>query len=400
MPVWSSASHKKGPELNLELPKELWGIIIDLIVIPLRHPYLYCEPETFPQYQTVLWNVDTSNKIPLLEDWKRVRVVCKEWKQLAGVKPCVFLKEIGPNIHEATSSVFIHGMGSPGLSMERIAHLRENLTTLALGFNTSADTNATDIVLENPSVFPNLRCLSVGSTRTKRPFWKVIQDEFPNLVSLTIRLNVYGEPGRYVLKKIEILSLLLLDGFQLVCPSLKHLHFYSANSVAAHQFITAHGYLLRSFIVSFPGSIETQEDVWSSTFPNLVTFGCRMGKRSHRAVPPSDHPLRHLRLTSDHDSLRPEQVMDEIDAYGFPGLVSVQIRMNDMRQGTANDLKTQCRERGIRLVEIVDGTTFVEGRTAAVSPPRSMMTYIGTAFLLCTLPCWWPCIDKDSREDD
>ncbi|KAG9053041.1 hypothetical protein FS842_008763 [Serendipita sp. 407] len=389
MPIWSSARQQKASKFSVYLPTELWAMIIDLIVIPLRHPYLYCEPETFPQYKELLWNINTSNKIPFLEDWKRVRAVCKEWKHLAGVKPHVFLKGLGPDIHEATSSAFIHCLENPGLSMERIAHLRENLTTLALGSNTSAGTTATDILLENPSMFPNLRCLAVVSTRTKRPFWKVIQDEFPNLVSLTVRLNVYGDSGRYVLKKIEILSLLNLSGFQLVCPSLKHLHFHSISLVGTQQFITAHGHLLESFIVSFLGPMRRQEDVWSSIFPNLITFGCWMGQGPHRAVPPSDHPLRHLRLTSDHDSLRPEHVMAEIDAYGFPGLESVQINMNDMRRGTANDLRVQCRKRGIHLVEVVDGTTV------EVSPPRPIMASIGMVVFRCNLPYWWLCWDRD-----
>ncbi|KAG8849357.1 hypothetical protein FRB91_010025 [Serendipita sp. 411] len=389
MPAWSLVWHKKGLSFNLKLPTELWAMIIDLVLVGVRHPFLFCEPETFPQYQTILWNVDTSNKIPFLEDWKRVRAVCEEWKQLAGVKPYVFLKGLGPDIPNATSSVFIHCLENPALSMERITHLKENLTTLALGFSTPAGNDATDILLDNPSMFPNLKCLSVGSSRTKRPFWKVIEDKFPNLISLTVRLDVYGEPGRYVLKKLEILSIFSLEGFQLVCPSLKHLHLYAASSVAVHEFIMEHGHQLESFIGPIPRLIETRQDVWSSTFPNIVAFGCRMRMGPRRAVPPPYHPLRHLRLTSDHNSLRPEQVIAEIDAYGFPGLESVQLNLDDLRRGTANDLRTRCRKRGIRLVEIVDG------RTAAVSPPRPIMASIGTAFFMCTLPCWWFCIDKD-----
>ncbi|KAG8847360.1 hypothetical protein FRB91_011860 [Serendipita sp. 411] len=186
MPTWSSVWHKKGLSFNLKLPTELWAMIIDLVLVGVRHPFLFCEPETFPQYQVLLWNVDTSNKIPFLEDWKRVRAVCEEWKRLAGVKPYVFLKGLGPDIPNATSSVFIHCLENPRLSMERITHLKENLTTLALGFSTPAGNDATDILLDNPSMFPNLKCLSVGSSRTKRSFWKVIQDKFPNLISLTL----------------------------------------------------------------------------------------------------------------------------------------------------------------------------------------------------------------------
>ncbi|KAG8819749.1 hypothetical protein FRC19_009571, partial [Serendipita sp. 401] len=366
-------------------------MIIDLIVIPLRHPYLYCEPETFSQYATLLWKVDSPDKLPFLDDWKRVRAVCKVWKHLAGVKPCCFLKEEPchdapePDVPKATSSVFIYSRANGPLAMKRIAHLKENLTTLALGLSTQWIADTLDILLDNPSMFPNLRCLSLWSNRTTRPFWKVIQDEFPNLVSLTVRYDVDGEPGVYVLRNLEILSIYMLDGFQLECPSLKHLHISYTTSVVAHQFIMEHGRQLESFIGELPGSIETK-DLWSSIFPNVVTFGCWMHIVHCRVFPPSDHPFRHLRLRADYNSLAPEQVLTEIDAYRFSGLESVQVKMSDMRQGTVNELRAGCRERGIRLTEIDDGTPFIEQQ------PRKAMDYIRMSFTSCTLLCLFPCL--------
>ncbi|KAG8754672.1 hypothetical protein FRC14_004847 [Serendipita sp. 396] len=141
-----------------------------------------------------------------------------------------------------------------------------------------------------------------------------------------------------------------------------------------------HGHQLESFIGSIPTLINTEKDVWSSTFPNFITFGSQMGMGPCRVVPSSDDSLRHLRLAPDHNSLKTEQIIVEIDTYGFPGLVSVQIRLNDMRQGTSNDLRTQYRERGIGLVEIVDGTMV------AVRPPRPKMNYVTKVLPLCILP--------------
>ncbi|KAG8819747.1 hypothetical protein FRC19_009569 [Serendipita sp. 401] len=149
---------------------------------------------------------------------------------------------------------------------------------------------------------------------------------------------------------------------------------------ALYDFIMKHGHQLESFIGFIPTLINTEKDVWSSTFPNLITFGSQMGMGPCRAVPSSDDPLRHLRLASDHNSPRTEQIIAEIDTYGFPGLVSVQIRMNDMRQGTSNDLRTQYWERGIGLVKIVDGTMV------AVRPPRPKVNYVTKVFPLCILP--------------
>ncbi|KAG8846771.1 hypothetical protein FRB91_000479, partial [Serendipita sp. 411] len=274
----------------------------------------------------------------------------------------------------------------------RIAHLRENLTTLALWRNTIPNVDAVDILLGDPSMFPNLRCLSVHSSRTKHPFWKVIQDRFPNLVSLFVRLDAYGAPGRYILKNIEILGIYTLAGFQLECPSLKHFHVSLAKSTAVRDFIMEHGHQLRSFVGVTPASIKAKTDVWHSTFPNLITYGCRIGT-GLRSDPPPDHPLRHLRFFANHNSLTPGQVMSEIDAYPFPGLESVHTVMNDLRHGTVNELRARCQKRGIRLEAVVDGTSVV------VQPPRLKMDYIKSAFRMCTLPCWLPCANKGPYDD-
>ncbi|KAG8847936.1 hypothetical protein FRB91_011295 [Serendipita sp. 411] len=385
MPIWSSAWYERsdrGSIFSIKLPIELWAMIIDLIVIPLRHPYLYCEPETFPQYDNLLSTIALSDQFPFLDDWKRVSAVCKEWKHLAGVKPCLFLKEEPcpgvpeSDIHRATPSVFIYGRVNECLAMKRIAHLKENLTTLALGYNTQWGAEALDILLDDPSMFPNLRCLSLGSNRTTRPFWKVIQDEFSNLVSLTIRYGGYGKPGVYVLKKLEILSIYTLDGFQLVCPSLKHLHIHYTKGHAADDFIMEHGHQLQSFIGFTESPLYSNKGFWSLIFPNLVTFGC--GTWIKPSPAPSNHPLRHLRLISAYNSLTPEHVMARIDAYTFPGLESIQIIMNDMAQGTTDELRARCRERGVRLIEIVDGIAIIRQQ------PRTTIDYIKT-FSLCIL---------------
>ncbi|KAG8828324.1 hypothetical protein FRC18_009778 [Serendipita sp. 400] len=403
MPIWSFSRYKKvdkGSKFNGKLPTELWAMIIDFIVVPLRYPYLYCEPETFPQYEALFRNVDTSDKIPFLDDWKRIRAVCKQWKHFAGVNPCFFLqkqrwpKYSKPIIHQDTSIVFIYSKTNSRLSMECIAHLKENLTTLALGSSTPPYIDALDVLLEDPSMFPNLCCLSIHSSRTTRPFWKVIQDEFPNLISLTVRSDAYGSPGRYVLKNLEILSIPSLAGFELVCPSLKHLCYHSIQWTQAREFILRHAHQLQSFIGFIPVPPNREENVWSSVFPSLVMSGGSMRYGPPRGVPPPGHPLRHLRLTPKYTGWKSEDVMREIDAYGFPEIKSVHVNMNEMRYGTTDALRARCRRRGIRLVEIVDG------KPPLIPPPRPMKDYIKTAFRFCTLPCWWPCLEFDARYYD
>ncbi|KAG8827171.1 hypothetical protein FRC18_009923 [Serendipita sp. 400] len=368
-------------EFNGKIPTELWAMIIDFIVVPLRHPYLYCKPETFPQYDDLLWNVNTSDKIPFMEDWKRIRAVCKGWKYLAGPNPWFFFKERPwadyPEIPQSTSIVFISSGVNEHLSMERIAHLKGNLTTLALGSHTY-DTNALDILFENPSTFPNLQCLSVYSTQTIRPFWQVLQDEFPNLISLTVRSYSRGTSVVCVLKKLEILSICSFGGFRLVCPSLKHLHIRSSRWYTESLLLKEHSQQLQSFMGLISPTLSRETNILSSVFPNLVLSGCSM--MSERGVPPPGHPLRHLRLFPNDNEWKPKDVMAEIDAVGLPELESVHINMNHLVHGTADDLRARCRKRGIRLVEIVDGIR------AAVLPPQPKKAFIKTEIRFRTLP--------------
>ncbi|KAG8781834.1 hypothetical protein FRC15_008031 [Serendipita sp. 397] len=51
---------------------------------------------------------------------------------------------------------------------------RSPASTLTSGFNLHSNIEAVNILLENPSIFPNLRCLSLYSSQTKWPFWKFL----------------------------------------------------------------------------------------------------------------------------------------------------------------------------------------------------------------------------------
>ncbi|KAG8831035.1 hypothetical protein FRC17_003811 [Serendipita sp. 399] len=193
-------------------------------------------------------------------------------------------------------------------AFEHIAHLGSTLTTLTY---CPYDAEFLDKLLDNSSTFPNLRCLCLSSANGRWTFWETIQNEFPNLVSLTVHAKARGAPGRYVLRSLEILDVDSWEGFQLVCPSLKHFALGYSNSIAVREFVIEHGHQLESFISPtwLPRSSPTPEDFWSSICPNLVTFGKN----------------------------------------------TVHIRARNPSADDVKELKRKCQKKGIRLVEIVTG---------------------------------------------
>ncbi|KAG8821848.1 hypothetical protein FRC17_009716, partial [Serendipita sp. 399] len=251
------------------------------------------------------------------------------------------------------SSVIIYGSLNGAAALEHIAHLGGALTTLTYcPYDHNDDAFATAFV-ENAWNFPNLKCLRLSLVSATWPFWETIQNEFPNLVSLT--LNVYyrvrGAPGRYVLRNLETLDIPNWEGFQLVCPSLKHLALGYSTSDAVCEFVIEHGHQLESLLLPvWPKSIAFPEDFWETICPNIVTFG----KDINMTTPscPPDHPLRHLLLLSE-ERLTPEIFMAKIGS--FPQIQSFHIREEDLIVGTIDQLKRRCQRKGIRLVEIVSG---------------------------------------------
>ncbi|KAG8798839.1 hypothetical protein FRC17_007307, partial [Serendipita sp. 399] len=249
-----------------------------------RQPYLYCTPETFPQYHVLFRNVDNVNKILASNDWKSIRAVCHKWKALAGAKPYFFIGKPAwsgappPEIPLGISSVFVDSRANAIIALESIAHLGATLTTLAFGHSYGSDHEFINKFLDNSSSFPNLQCLSLHSTNTRKSFWKTMQTDFPKLVSLTVRSKAHGVPGRYILRNLEILEIDDWQGFQLVCPSLKHLSIRFNNSFTVHEFLVDHGHQLESFIVDPypPTMITNPKDFWFTTFPHVVTFGKRI----------------------------------------------------------------------------------------------------------------------------
>ncbi|KAG8821846.1 hypothetical protein FRC17_009714 [Serendipita sp. 399] len=328
-----------------------------MVLDELRSPYLFCTPGTFPQYHTLFHHIHNTTKILSLNDWKSIRTVCWKWKILAGEKPYFFIYWIGKSadapVPKGASSVFMFNFLSPALALERIAHLGETLTTLVYHHYFGSNDGFINELMDNSSTLLNLKCLALSSTNTRKSFWKTLQEDFPNLVSLTILSKPNRGRGRYVLRRLEILDIHDWEGFQLVCPSLKHLAIKPGNSVEVYKFVVEHGHQLESFIApEWPPRFRVvPADFWSTTFPNIITLGRPATGRPINC--PSDHPLRHFLLTSVHQGTLLEHMLSEIDS--FPQIRSVHIQTKDLLVDVVNEFRRRCEEKGIQIVEIVNG---------------------------------------------
>ncbi|KAG8809074.1 hypothetical protein FRC17_003630, partial [Serendipita sp. 399] len=233
------------------LPPELWSIIIDAVLDESQHPYRYCTPSTFPQYQTRLNFADKIEEFWSSDDWKAIQLVCRTWNHLAGPRPHVYIRRFPLDVSGNKRFTGFQGISSIVVDREAdkeavIQHLSTE-TAIIHGLMTLVlDYRGMDIVLGSPQSFSNLRCLSVASILSRGPFWSIIQDHFAQLVSLTVRGFAGFEVGTYTLKNVEFLDVGIWRQMRLSCPSLRHLALLRGDPAAVAAFLEEHGYLLES----------------------------------------------------------------------------------------------------------------------------------------------------------
>ncbi|KAG8809898.1 hypothetical protein FRC19_004919 [Serendipita sp. 401] len=385
--------HKPRPiDFTETLPPELWGMVIDLVLDEIRNPYLYCSPKTFSQLQMRLFHTENLERDSILDDWKRARSVCRTWRRLAGPCPHFLIKETLPRkfqIREKPSSIFIGGSPKQKAIMERLIQdpsIGHKLTTLAFGLVLIHQTGAVDLLLDQSSIFPNLRCLAFADAASQQPFWRGIQDGFPKLVSLTVRRHRQSFGGLYTLDNLQLLDVEAWRGFQLSCPSLKHLCISGGSSLATEEFLHSHSHQLESFLSdSFSPSLSSCENslqFWSA-FPNLELLGMRAGL-SRLQEPPAGHPLRYIQLSSFFESPRPDEVLPEIEP--FRGITRLYLMppIPGSRVGTltVDDLRDTCLARGIEIVKLP------RVKQRATSTKR--FYWILDVAICLTCPCWFP----------
>ncbi|KAG8811026.1 hypothetical protein FRC19_004140 [Serendipita sp. 401] len=332
---------------------------------------------------------------PLLDGWKQVRAVCRAWRSLAGPQPHLVLGRAplrNTDISHGTSGILVGPKLDQVIVLDALLRtpiIARNLITLAFGSAYSHQGEAIDTLLDNASSFPNLRCLSLSRIGCSRPFWKAIQDGFPDLIALTL-LNhpVYGyDTGHYRLANLEILDIPPWHGCQLSCPSLKHLCIRELCNETVAEFLFKHGHQLESLLLDCDLKTNLILKIFPrfwSTFPNLQTFGKRLGLPPTLQAPPSSHPLQKLRIFSRIRCLDPVAILEELDF--LRQITHVYLIVEDLQVGAEiqgkRELMRCCRKRGVELVALP-----MENKGRSKTKLRS---WIVATVLAITCPCWCP----------
>ncbi|KAG8826488.1 hypothetical protein FRC18_010057 [Serendipita sp. 400] len=385
--LWPSKPRVVASKRDERLPPELWSIIIDFILDEIRQPYQYCSPEKFPRYQARLSEADHLEEDSDLEGWRNIRSVCRTWRRLAGPRPHVNVMRVhadlstGESTFKGASSMLFHKQVDEQLifgTLVRNPALTSHLTTII--FSEDRHWHGIDALLDNPSSFPRLRCLSLLSTRSRRPFWRRLEEGYPQLVSLTIRQYVCGDEGQYTLENLEILDISSWRDLELSCPSLKHLSIRQACTDTVIEFLMKHGDQLESLLLDDNALFRLllrSEQFWTM-FPNIQTLGKQAGGKAP-PIPPPNHPLRHLRLLSHPKLLTISMILKDLD--WFSGVTHLHVRPVDLHTDTMEQLRARCMERKVKVVEVPN--------LKLVSTPR-LGSIVASMVLAVTCPCWLP----------
>ncbi|KAG8819586.1 hypothetical protein FRC17_010383 [Serendipita sp. 399] len=116
------------------------------------------------------------------------------------------------------------------------------------------------------------------------------------------------------------------------------------------DFLVEHGQQLES--LSLHGvdlsSLMMQRDRLWEMFPKVETLGKQ--EMASFPTPPPDHPLRHLRIFSDHQSLDTGTIISNLNC--FPRVSHVYLQLDDLEFHSVNELRARLIRRGIRIVEV------------------------------------------------
>jgi hypothetical protein len=315
-------------EAPLIFPIEIWEIILDILLEPLKRPYFHCTVENVAVYQSRLYRHCNTD----LGIWFRVRSVCRTWMQIAYQCPHItFRTQWDGRLTslEGVTSIFMDWSDRESAlflrQLEDLADVASSLTTLEFseGWSVEDEWSPAQILLEGALQLPRLRCLSFSissGAHENTKIWEGIQKKFPNLVSLTLR-NEIRQPDTIRLKHLEILdfwSMPPLTGptTSYNLPSLKHLSIRGGRAPCTNLFRT-HGSQLESLFLHYKiSSSNFPSDFWT-IFPNIKTLGVAHipRKMDH---PPAKHPLYNLWVINPVDHEHSDVVARARNV--FPGL--------------------------------------------------------------------------------
>ncbi|PVG02879.1 hypothetical protein CPB86DRAFT_779748 [Serendipita vermifera] len=294
---------------SITLPYEIWDIILNLVVAHLADPSIKCNSRTFPRYQSLLTHYESPDR----KDWARMRLVCRAWRDI--LDPCPhmvisFLKmrinSAGAGMPKGTKSLFIQwGCPEPLILMKSLLmdpRMSNSIVTLAIGGNLGTVGQCPiELLLQGEEInFPSLRCFTLGwfpptTSPVLHNFWDRINQKFPQLVSLTLRL-IPAPPGHVSLPNLQTLDFFPQDRSDITydLPSLKHCSLHGV--VWVDHILESCSQSLESLIVH-TGGIALNTEFWKR-YPLLQMMGISAFSNAFDVTnsPPSDHPLSHLQL--------------------------------------------------------------------------------------------------------
>lgn len=209
-------------------------------------------------------------------------------------------------------------------------------------------------LLENPREFPQLRSLSIASSRVPPNFWTRLKKGFSQLISLTLLCPV-NQSGSLSLPRLKILDIVWHPDIALNLPSLRHCslrHLKRMASIA--PFLRAHGERLESLLFSqpwtplnyIPSDSRLDDSIWIMC-PNLSTLGCPLPHFSYLDSPLDNHPLSHFRLGINRSTYKNNR--DQLSALNKFKVKSILIEFGRLNEEEVAELKTFCDNNGVDL---------------------------------------------------
>lgn len=359
------------------LPPEIWLIIFEMIMEPTLAPYKYCTSDTFPRYRVdhapyadaEYQQATVEQQSPRHTDaWLRLTLVCSTWANIIG--PCPHMQATGDiygwrrGIRSVAWCYSISQHLAPLKGLTQFPHAIDQLTSLYIK-NThhhNGSLHPLEPLVRYLPKLPALQYLRIDSERETSGTWAILEDRFPNLVSLSV-LNCSVPLRRVTFPRLEILSIRDDVAFKsdlplnLKLPRLKHCAI-KVPKLDTHQFFVDHGHQLESLTIVMNRQRFQDDSGFWELFPGLLTLetGYLMLKRL--SPPPVDHPLRLLVLL-DLANNWPKDIIRSIIAK-FPNLQRVCV---------AESALTPPKHRSLRHLVTEHGITFTTH--ALLLPPKS-----------------------------
>lgn len=292
------------------LPWELWDFILEIAVAASVSPHEFCDHLNFPR---IALHLQSPRKHALNSPWLcNLRLVCRTFNNLVASPYCFTMITKGQSeIKRWTRALYSGGyigtraylkafINEPWKS-QRLVLLQMERYPL---FQGGRDTPFNTLSRNSFTALSNVQTLILTSQRytpsdaSLVQLWTVLNDAFPLLHTLSIgatHLMATGGISRVTWDHLRIID---LDGtsvpWYVEFPALRHASFGWVSTADINGKLTKlrslESLLCRNFYVSANTGFK-----WNAV-PHLKLLGVPHPQIHNIPKPPSDHPLRHLRI--------------------------------------------------------------------------------------------------------